>query len=210
MGIHNHVQADTKADLYATIPGDGSDITLMGNTTRGDIDPLFFMYDQNSSAPDNYPLVIQPTLQTGNGRWIRFQPLQIQADWSAVSGQGVIANKPNLLQQAYEGINKRGSAFPIFKNATVGAVTAGVAIFNLTDDGISTGTALFPNGVIADSINLFVSDAAASYQMSYAFSNSSKTITVTANKLTTANILTGILGQAAATGAIVKLQIWGY
>jgi hypothetical protein len=46
--------------------------------------------------------------------------------------------------------------------------------------------------------------------MSYAFSNGDKTLTVTANKLTTANILTGILGQAAANGAVVKLQVWGY
>lgn len=108
---------------------------------------------------------------------------------------------------AYEGTTTRVNAFPVFKSATV---SSGVAVFNLTTDGTSGGTALFPNGVVADSVNVFVSDASASYQMAYAFSNGNKTLTVTANKLTTANILTGILGQATANGSVVKLQVYGY
>lgn len=119
-----------------------------------------------------------------------------------------LANKPSIpTVQAYEGTTQRLNSFPIFKSVTV---ASGVAIFNLTNDGTSTGTALFPNGVITDSVNVTVSDATASYQMSWAFSNSNKTLTVTANKLTTANILTGILGQSSANGAVVKLQAWGY
>ncbi len=109
--------------------------------------------------------------------------------------------------KAYEGVTARANAFPIFKSATV---ASGVAVFHLTDNGTSGGNALFPNGVIADSVNAFVSDATASYQMSYAFSNGNKTLTVTANKLTTANILTGLLGQSAANGAVVKLSVFGY
>lgn len=109
--------------------------------------------------------------------------------------------------QAYDGITSRASAFPVFKDATV---SGGTAVFHLTNDGLSTGTALFPNGVITDSVNATVSDATASYQMSWAFSNSNKTLTVTTNKLTTANILTGLLGQTAANSAVVKLSVWGY
>lgn len=109
--------------------------------------------------------------------------------------------------KAYEGTTLRGNAFPIFKDATV---SSGVAIFYLTVDGTSTGAALFPNGIIADSVSLTVNDATASYQMSYAFTNSNKTLTVTTNKLTTANILTGLLGQSAANGAVVRLQVYGY
>lgn len=119
-----------------------------------------------------------------------------------------LSNKPTIpTVQAYEGVNARANAFPFFGDATV---ASGVAVFQLTTNGISTGTAIFPNGVIADSVNVFVSDATASYQMSVAFSNGNKTITVTTNKLTTANILTGLLGQTAANGAVVKLQIYGY
>lgn len=109
--------------------------------------------------------------------------------------------------KAYQGITVRNNAFPIFKSAVV---SSGFAVFYLTDDGTSTGAALFPNGIITESINTFVSDATASYQMSYALTNSNKTLTVTTNKLGTANILTGILGQVAANGATVRLQVWGY
>lgn len=139
-------------------------------------------------------------------------------DWSFITGKPSFAavatsgaysdlsGKPSIASP-YEGITGRSGSFPIFKSVTVGS---GVAVFHLTADGTSTGTALFPNGVIADSVNATVSDATASYQMSWAFSNSNKTLTVTANKLTTSNILTGILGQAAANSASVKLSVWGY
>lgn len=109
--------------------------------------------------------------------------------------------------RAYEGTTLRTNVFPIYKDATV---ASGVAVFNLTDNGLSGGTGLCPNGIIADSINPAVSDATASYQMSWALSNGNKTITVTTNKLTTSNILTGILGQSAANGAIVKLSATCY
>lgn len=136
---------------------------------------------------------------------------QIQSDWNQTTSGSVdfVKNKPTIpvAQQAYEGTTLRATSFPVIKSATV---SSGVAVFNLTADGTSGGTALFPNGVISDSINLYVNDSTAAYQMAFAFSNSNKTVTVTANKLTTANILSGILGQAAANGAVVKLQIWGY
>lgn len=119
-----------------------------------------------------------------------------------------LSGKPTIPTiQAYEGTTQRLNAFAFFSHATV---ASGVAVFNLTVDGTSGGTALFLNGVIQDSVNVFVSDATASYQMSNAWSNSNKTLTVTTNKLTTANILTGILGQSSANGAVVKLQVWGY
>lgn len=119
-----------------------------------------------------------------------------------------LSNKPTIpVVQAYEGTTQRLNAFPIFKSGTVGS---GVIAFHLTTDGTSGGTALFPNGVIQDSVNATVNDATASYQMSWAFSNSNKTLTVTANKLTTSNILTGVLGQAQANSTVVKLTIWGY
>lgn len=119
-----------------------------------------------------------------------------------------LSNQPTITTpKAYQGTTLRSGAFPIFKSVSV---SSGTAVFHLTNDGLSGGTALFTNGVIDESVNAFVSDAAASYQMSYAFTNSNKTLTITANKLTTANILTGILGQAAANGSVVKLQVWGY
>lgn len=107
----------------------------------------------------------------------------------------------------YEGTTQRVNSFPIFKSATV---ASGVAVFNLTADGTSGGTALCTNGVIQDSVNAVANDATASYQWSYAFSNSNKTVTITVNKLSTANILTGVLGQSAANGAVVKMSVYCY
>jgi len=150
---------------------------------------------------------------------------QINSDWNATTGLAVINNKPTLSSVATSGnygdlIGKPSiplatkcvvgttiynNTFRIYKNATV---SAGLATFYLTDDGTSTGNALFTN-VFTDSIQLIVNDPLASYQFGWAFSNSNKTLTVTANKLTTANILTGLLGQAQANTAIVKLIIEG-
>lgn len=105
-----------------------------------------------------------------------------------------------------QGITVRSGVFPVFKSATV---ASGVAVFHLTADGLSTGTALFASGPFAESINVIVNDATASYQYGWVLSNSNKTLTVTCNKFTTANILSGILGQAAANAAVVTLQVWG-
>lgn len=149
-----------------------------------------------------------------------------QANWTegSSSAVGYVKNKPSLaavatsgsysdlsnkptIGQAYEGTTQRTGAFPIFKSATV---ASGAAAFHLTADGTSGGAALCPSGVIQDSIDVEVNDAAASYQMSYAMSNANKTVTVTANKLTTANILTGILGQGQANGSVIRLVAWCY
>lgn len=119
-----------------------------------------------------------------------------------------LSGKPSIpTVQAYEGTVQRSGAFPFFADATV---ASGVAVFQLTTNGLAAGSPIFPNGVIQDSVNVFVSDATASYQMAAAWTNSNKTLTVTTNKLTTANILTGILGQASGNGSVVKLQVWGY
>lgn len=134
--------------------------------------------------------------------------VQIQSDWSQASttAKDFVKNKPSI-DKAYEGTTLRTGAYPIFKNATVGS---GVAVFHLTADGTSGGSSICPTGIIQDSIDVEVNDATASYQMSYALSNGNKTVTVTANKLTTANILTGILGQSAANTSVVRLVAWCY
>lgn len=115
-----------------------------------------------------------------------------------------LTNKPSL-GKTVVGTTVKSNSFRIYKNATV---SAGIAVFNLTDDGTSTGNALF-NEVYTDSVQPIVSDSLASYQFSWVFSNSNKTLTVTANKLTTSNILTGILGQTQANAAVVKLIVEG-
>lgn len=117
-----------------------------------------------------------------------------------------LTGKPTI-GTAYEGTTTRTAAFPIFKSATV---STGTAVVNLTNDGTSGGTSLCTGGVIQDSVNVTFSDAASSYQQSWAFTNSNKTLTITANKFTSANILSGLLGQAAANGSVAKVSVWCY
>lgn len=122
-----------------------------------------------------------------------------------VRGDGSLATYTAV--QCYSGTTQKTGCFPVFKSATV---ASGVAVFHLTTDGTSGGTALFPNGVDQDSVQLSFNDSGASYQPGWAWSNSNKTLTVTLNKLGTANILTGILGQTAApNGFVVKLTAFG-
>lgn len=125
-----------------------------------------------------------------------------------------LTGKPSLpVVQAYEGTAQRLGAFPIIKSASV---TSGVAVFHLTVDGLSTGAALFQNGIIQDSILLSVNDSSALYPMSWAFSNSNKTVTVTTNKASPSGVITllglNLLGApvAAANGSVVKLIVYGY
>lgn len=107
--------------------------------------------------------------------------------------------------KAVVGTAVKTNSFRTYKNATV---SGGTAVFHLTADGTSTGTALYAE-VFTDSVQLIVNDASASYQMAWAFSNGNRTLTVTANRLTTANLLTGVLGQTQANGAVVRLSVEG-
>lgn len=124
-----------------------------------------------------------------------------------VRGDGTLATLP-VPTTAYAGTTAKTGSFRVYQSFTI--TTAGTAVFQLTADGTSTGTALFPTEAFTDSVQPIVNDATASYQLGWAFSNSNKTLTVTVNKLSTANILTGVLGQAAApAGTIVKLAVEG-
>lgn len=106
----------------------------------------------------------------------------------------------------YAGTTQKTQPIVVTKSVAVGS---GVAVFHFTDDGLSTGTPLFPNGPDMNSIVPYVNDASASYQFGWAWTNSNKTLTVTTNKLTTSNILTGVLGQAAANGSTCTVTVWG-
>lgn len=117
-----------------------------------------------------------------------------------------LSSKPSI-PTVYDGTTARTNPVIIFKSATV---ASGAAVMYLTADNTSTGTALCPNGVVTSSINPIVNDSTASYQMSWAVTNSNKTLTVTTNNFTTANILTGLLGQAAANGKTVNASVVCY
>lgn len=72
MAVRAYNAAETKADLYARITSDGEFELLLGDFVKGDMLPALWQYDASSAATDDFANgVIRPTLQTGNGRWLR-------------------------------------------------------------------------------------------------------------------------------------------
>lgn len=99
------------------------------------------------------------------------------------------ASLQTSINQAFEGTTQRLNPILINKTAAV-ADGAGNAVFNITNDGTSTGTSLCPNGVMLNSPNLSVNDAAAPYQFGWTWSNSNKTLTVLVQKASGLAVLT--------------------
>lgn len=111
----------------------------------------------------------------------------------------------NNTMQAYVNGTKYANAFPYFSSATV---TSGIATFYLTDNGLSTGNAVFPNNVFTQSINLITSDLSNTYQYgTFTVAANKKSIAINVNKL---GLSLGILVfTVAANGITVFLQITG-
>lgn len=143
----------------------------------------------------------KPTLFSGNYSDLAGKPTLFDGTYSSLTGKPTIPTLPT----SYE--NTTGhNIYYIYKTATV---ASGVAVYQLTADNTSTGTALCSTPIAA-SVQPIVNDATSSYQMGWAFSNSNKTLTVTTNNFTTANILSGILGQSPANGKVVNLSVACY
>lgn len=104
--------------------------------------------------------------------------------------------------KVYEGTTQRSNPTFIYKTSTV---SSGTVAFHLTTDGTSGGTSLCPNGVIKPSLNMIVSDSGATYQLAGAWSNSDKTVTVTAKRT---NIIATLLGAQtdAPNGTVVNIS----
>lgn len=127
---------------------------------------------------------------------------------ATVATSGVYADlsgKPSI-GLAYEGTTQRTGVFPVFKSSSVSGTTV---VFHLTADGTSGGTALCPNGVIADSIQLRAEEGTTPHAFSaVTMSNSNKTATITVSKLAT---VLGILTlNQSATGSVIKMTAWCY
>jgi hypothetical protein len=96
MGVHAFNVSDLVADLYARIPTVDLELEiLMGDTVIADTTPTWWQYDTNSSATDNYSAgnlltttVIRPTLQAGNGRWLKRATLPTTAIIRTAMSQG--------------------------------------------------------------------------------------------------------------------------
>lgn len=127
-----------------------------------------------------------------------------------VLGNGALGARAAI--KCVVGTSELADCFAVAKSATV---ASGSAVFHLTADGTSSGAALYPNGVQADSIQLRC-DNEANAPCSFgapALSNSNKTVTVAVNKSTGINValvgLTLLGAPAAANGSVVKMTVLG-
>lgn len=99
----------------------------------------------------------------------------------------------------------KSSVWEYFSSATV---SSGNVVFNLTDDGTSSGNAVFTN-VYLESLNLIIYSSTIQYQFSNpVVSGNKKTLTVTVGQLGTV-ILSIVQFITAANGITVYAQVKG-
>jgi len=102
------------------------------------------------------------------------------------------------------GVLKPG-AFIYSSKATT---SSGSAVFYITDNGLSSGNAVF-NNVYADSISIVVYGNSASYQpFTPTVSADKKSITISVNQVTNISVLS-LLFVAASNGVDVRLWVMG-
>lgn len=130
-----------------------------------------------------------------------------KADWNQSDSGTInyIQNKPTMpTVQAYEDTTQRLGAFPVFKSVTV---ASGNAVAHFTDTGLSGGTALCPNGLILNSVQMNAEEGTSPHAFGTpALSNGNKTLTVSVSKLA---LLLGILTlNQSANGSTVRITAW--
>lgn len=108
----DHLNHETKSDMYAFVAVDGQAFTLLGENAKGDTAIRFYYYNSASTATDDGENVIKPTSVSGAGRYLKipylvtsgdinnalgFTPVaQVNSDWNSGSGVSQILNKPTI------------------------------------------------------------------------------------------------------------------
>lgn len=86
------------------------------------------------------------------------------------------------------------------------STTSGTAVFYLTDDGTSIGTALYPNGNIWP--QFIINDVSKVYAYSWVLSNSNRTLTVTV-KYQDHDFMSGLYMTNAPNNTLVRMTVTG-
>lgn len=137
-----------------------------------------------------------------NGQWKNLvDPVDAQDAMTMNTAQTTVAGIPRVW---VNGVHK-SSVWEYYSSA---AVSSGNVVFNLTDDGTSSGSAVFTN-VYLESLNLIIYSATIQYQFSNpTVSANKKTLTVTVGAIGT--VILGIVQFiAAANGITVYAQVKG-
>lgn len=128
-------------------------------------------------------------------------PVDPQDAMTMSLAQTTVAGLPRVW---VNGVHK-STVWEYYASATV---SSGTVVFNLTDDGMGTGNAVFTN-VYLESLNLIIYSSTAQYQFSApTVSSNKKTLTVTVGAIGT--VILGIVQFiSAANGITVYAQVKG-
>lgn len=184
--------------------------------------PIFsieFDADKNSEWPDGSLVLCQDTskmYELISGAWIvvsdsatmhaaiaALSTVATTGNYNDLISKPTIPSVTNIPRLWLNGVQQSN----VKEVDTSAVVSGGTAVFYLTDNGLSTGNALFTT-VFQQSLNVLVNDATNQYQFGgYTVSSDKKTLTLTINKI---GLSVGILVfTSAANGVTIYLQIKG-
>lgn len=105
MAFRTHLNVHLQAELLGQVINDGQMVVVPGTSAWDDTTVKFYYYDVNSSATDDGENVIKPTSVLGDGRYIKLNRTQWQADWSQSNSSllDFIKNKPSFATIATTG-----------------------------------------------------------------------------------------------------------
>lgn len=184
MSVQVGVSAFNKADLIAWNSAvNGQSYYVMGSSTIGDSTPRFYYYDASSTATADGENVLSATGMSGVGRYIKTGQIQ-----------------PPTTNTDYT-------------NSASVSGGAGQAVFYLTSDKTSTGSALYPTGL--DVVLPIINDANNNYAYGWSYNSTTKALTVTAKQSAATFIsLLGVslLGAPAnvANGTTINIFVKGH
>lgn len=202
MSVRIYNAAEVKQDLYDRIPSDGEFELLLGNTSLGDSTVTIWQYQSGSSSADNFINgIIQPTLQTGNGRWIRQNNLFPTLATVATSGAYAdLSGKPTASYLDYSAIlTQTGTSAPTVnqKQNDFGATT-----FSWTRSGAGTYILTASTAVFTIGKTVLINSTPPSPLINYSYIvNSTTQITFTTGQLA---VLLTILGATASDGLLTN------
>lgn len=110
MSLQYPIVADTVVDLTGNVLPDGWSYKLLGNLTKFDQPPTWYVYDASSTATPDGVTVLQPTMVTGAGRYIRrldsylkLTDTPVLATVATTGAYGDLSGRPSLATVATSG-----------------------------------------------------------------------------------------------------------
>lgn len=148
MSLVTLISADTVSDLTSSVLPDGWSYRLLGNVTKYDQPPVWYVYDASSTATPDGVTVLQPTMVMGAGRYIRrLESYLALTDTPAIASASVPTRTLN--SSAYQ-ISSTRNSFAMYSvqiAATISLTTGQTGTVALQMSPTSGGTYVAVNTV---------------------------------------------------------------